>query len=85
MVLYILLPVWLLSRGWPTRAGVAMIVAALLPWIVWLFALSEPLGPGAGIALLLTACMLLLALVPLVIGIMQTVMRAVKARRGPAA
>lgn len=56
-----------------------MIMTALLPW-VWLVMFPEPLGPGAGIALMLTACMLFVALVPLVIGIIRSVLRFAKAR-----
>lgn len=49
-----------------------MIVAALLPWAVWLSS-REPLGPGAGFWLLITLVMLLLAFVPLAYGLVRWV------------
>ena len=81
LLLYVVLPIWMLSRGWPARAGLAMVVAALLPWMVWYLAVPEPWGPGAGLAALLTALMLLVALVPLLIGVILSVLRFARLRR----
>lgn len=47
-----------------------MIVAALLPWVVWLSG-DEPLGPGGGLLLPITAGMVVLALLPLAYGIVR--------------
>lgn len=69
IMLYIGLAVWLLPDGRLLRAGLAMSLAALLPWPVWLVLVPGRLGPGAGIVMMLTAAMLLLALVPMAIGI----------------
>lgn len=75
ILLYIGLPIWMLARRWPIRAGFAMIASALLPWVVWLTMIAGRLGPGAGIAMLLTALMAILALVPIAIGLFQVIGR----------
>ena len=80
MLLYVILPAWMLSRGWPIRAGIAMMVAALLPWAVLFATEPPPWGPGAGIALMITAAMLLLALVPIAIGIGSAMLRLLRKR-----
>ena len=81
ILLYIGLPCWLLARGQPLLAGMAMIFAALLPWIVWLSIVPGRLGPGAGIAMMLTAAMLVLAFVPLTIGAARAGFRFFAIRR----
>jgi len=70
----------MLGRGWLIRAGIAMIFAALLPWAVWLLQIQGPWGPGAGIALMATAAMLLVALVPIGLGVARTILRYARAR-----
>jgi hypothetical protein len=70
IALYVSIPLWMLVRGWPFRAGLLMVFAALLPWIVWLTTIRGRLGPGAGIVMMLTGLMLLLALVPMCIGVL---------------
>jgi hypothetical protein len=68
MTFYLILSCWMLTRGWPMRAGITMMSLALLPWAVWLSVMQGPLGPGAGIHLMVTAVMLLLALIPMGFG-----------------
>lgn len=75
LLLYVVVPTLLLMRGLPIRAGLAMIAVALLPWVIWTIAVPKPWGPGAGIALLLTAVQLLLALLPLLIGLTALIVR----------
>ena len=84
-VLYIILPAWMLSRGWLIRAGIAMIFAALLPWAVWFLQMPERWGPGAGMVLMLTAGMLLTALVPIGLGIVRAIRRSARASQKRAA
>ena len=67
---YLMLPAWLWPRGRPMIAGGAMIASALLPWTYWYLTAPRPWGPGAGAALVVTAGMLLLALVPVIDGAM---------------
>jgi hypothetical protein len=69
VTLYIGLSLWMLVRGWPIRAGISMIFTALSPWFIWLTSIEGRLGAGAGIAMMITAAMLLLALVPIGIGL----------------
>jgi len=83
LLLYIVPAVRLLSRGWLTRAGVAMIVAALLPWVVWLQEPPEAWGPLGGLLVLLTALLLVLALVPHLIGVIRCLVRYAKRKRNP--
>ena len=80
ILLYIGLPGWMLMQGRPFLAGIAMIVAALLPWMVWLSILPGRLGPGAGVAMILTAAMLVLAIIPLTIGIARAGLRLFASR-----
>lgn len=75
LLLYVGVPIWMLARGWPFRAGLVMIVTALLPWVVWLTTIQGRPGPGAGIVLILTALMLLMAFVPIGIGVAQAIAR----------
>ena len=79
LLAYILLPAWLLTRGRLFRAGMAMILAALLPWVVWLPQSHGSWGPGAGIAMMVTAAMLLVALVPVGLGVARLIMRSARA------
>jgi hypothetical protein len=80
ILLYLILPAWMLSRGWPIRAGIAMMFAALLPWAVVFATEPPPWEPGAGIALMFTAAMLLLAFVPIAIGIGYAMLRLLRKR-----
>jgi hypothetical protein len=75
VLLYLSVPAWMGAKGWPIRAGVAMITFALLPWVVWLFHVDEPFGPGAGVAMLATGAMLFIALLPLGYGLFRMVSR----------
>jgi len=54
MVLYLVVPWPLLIKGWPLRAGLGMLLAALLP-LTWQGLFSDSDAPGFGIMLLLTA------------------------------
>ena len=69
LVLYIVVAIWLLARQWPLRAGLAMVVVALLP-LVWqaIFTDSGALGFGLLAALLLVPAFLLIAAGLLVAG-----------------
>ena len=73
--LYILLPIWPLSRGRLIQGGMAMVAAALLPWTVWLSQLDEPFGPGAGLAALLTVVLLLVPAVLIAVGLARIAFR----------
>ena len=64
MMVYVVAPLVMLHQGWLKRAALTMIGASLLPWAVWI-ADSEPFGPGAGFALLITLIQLALALLPM--------------------
>jgi hypothetical protein len=79
LILYIVLPAWMLRRGWLIRAGIAMILTALLPWVVWHLQIQRPWGPGSGIALMVTAAMILAALVPIGLGVARTITRSARA------
>ncbi|MCP6373769.1 hypothetical protein NL455_28190, partial [Klebsiella pneumoniae] len=57
LLLYLLVPTWLLTRGKPISAGLSMIAVALLPWAVWFVTATELSGPGTGVAMLITAAM----------------------------
>jgi hypothetical protein len=83
-LIYIVLPAWMLIRGWPIRAALVMFVAALLPWAVWLVTMPKPWGAGAGFFVMITAVQLLLAVVPLVFGVVGASRRLLR-RRSPAA
>lgn len=76
LVLYIVLAASMLVRGWLLRAGIAMIFTAFLPWVVWFLQLQRPWGPGAGTAAMVTAVMLLMALVPLGLSVARTIRRS---------
>jgi hypothetical protein len=80
-LLYIVLPTWMLLRGWPLRACLTMIITALLPWAVFILMVPHPWGPGAGIVLFVTALQLLLALVPLTISVVSATSRLIRRRR----
>jgi hypothetical protein len=53
VVLYFAVPFYLLTRGWPLRAGVAMAVISLIPGYYY-FNVAEPDSLGLMILLLLT-------------------------------
>ena len=81
LLLYVILPMAFLVRGWPLRASLAMIATALLPWAVWFLTVPRPWGPGAGMVVMVTAGQLLLAAVPLAIGMVVAMRRGLRRRR----
>lgn len=85
LALFVTVPIWMLTRGWLIRAGVLMGFAAILPWCVWLTTIDGELGPGAGIVMMLSALMLILAAVPVIAGVVFKVSRLLSMRRGQAA
>src|SRR5947208_3618338 len=68
--LYVIAPLILGHLGKPSLAGLAMIAAAVLPWVAWTIA-DEPLGPGEGFTLILSALMLALGFVVLLAGLVR--------------
>ncbi len=83
MLSYVVLPPVMGHLDWPIRAGLTMVVTALLPWVAYeLF--NEPVGdaPGTGFAILLSAVMLLLALVPLSYGFVRMWRRRTRQAKG---
>ena len=79
-LLYVIVAAWLLCRGWPIRAGLGMLAAALLPWVIWFIALPHPWGPGLGIVAFLTLAQLLVALLPIAFGLAYICIRYVGKR-----
>jgi hypothetical protein len=75
---FLIIPAWMMSRGQIVAAGLAMIGIALSPWAVWILGGEDLSGPGTGIALLATALMSLLALIPIAVGISRSVYRRSK-------
>ena len=53
LALYVILPLVLLVRGWPMRAGLAMLFAAFLP-LLWQGMFTDSNAPGFGVLLILT-------------------------------
>jgi hypothetical protein len=72
---YFIIPAWMMSRGWIVAAGLAMIGIALLPWILWISVREDLSGPGTGMVMLLSAIMVLIALIPIAIGAARAVQR----------
>jgi hypothetical protein len=72
---YLIVPAWMMSRGRMFTAGLAMIGTSFLPWLVWISVREDLSGPGTGMVMMITALMLLLALVPIAIGAARAVYR----------
>jgi|GEM_PF-4137478 len=72
---YLIIPAWMIARGWIAVAGLAMIGMALLPWAVWILAREDLSGPGTGMVMLVTALMALLGLIPIAVGITRAIYR----------
>jgi len=78
VLLYIVPPIWMLVRkGWPVRAGLTMLVAAMLP-VAAMVASGEDLSPGAGMAVLMLAALVLIALLTIGGGVIANRIRALK-------
>jgi hypothetical protein len=82
-LLYIVPPAWMLARkGWPVRAGLTMLAASLLP-VAAMLAAGEDLPPGAGLALLMLAPFVLVALLTIPGGALANALRAHRLRETP--
>lgn len=78
VLLYIFPPIWMLVRkGWPVSAGLTMLVASMLP-IAAMVASGEDLSPGAGMAVLMLAPFVLIALLTIGGGVIADTIRALK-------
>lgn len=81
ILLYLFPALWMLFRKrWPVRAGLSMIGACVLPFLS-LLTTDEPMGPGGGILILAILPFVALALLIILVGTIQALVRQVRARR----
>jgi hypothetical protein len=73
-------PVWMASKGWPIRAGLTMLLAAILPTAV-MVAETDDLPPGAGFVIFVAIPFVLIALLTIIGGIVAAVVRAIQRAR----
>lgn len=76
-VLLFIPPIWMLSKGWPIRAGLAMLLAVLLP-IAAMLAAYDDLPPGVGMVLFAAIPFLIVAMLVLAGGIIAAAVRLAK-------
>lgn len=60
--------------GWPLRGGFLMIATAFLPWVDTISS-TEPLGPGAGVGILISGMQLLLGFAAIIYGVVLASLR----------
>ena len=79
-VFYVGASLWLLFKGWPLRAGLAMAAVSLLPLLVPDLPDSEAPGSGLPTAMMLLGALLMIA-TGLFMAAVRYVSRLLKARR----
>lgn len=85
-LLYIFPPLWMMiRRGWPIRAGLTMVAAALLPWVEAFAFKDGPWPPGAGIAMAFTAMLLFIAVATIATVIVLALVRLHRSAKGSGA
>jgi hypothetical protein len=76
-LLYAVVPIYLIYRGWPLRAGLAMLLVALLP-LTWQGVFTDSDAKGFGILL---AVMLPFPLLIIAWGLIAAILRGVRRLR----
>lgn len=80
-LLFIVPPLWMLSKGWPIRAGLTMLLAATCP-IAGMLANNDDLPPGAGLLVFAALPLVLVAVLIIMGGVVAAAVRAIR-RGGP--
>lgn len=73
LMLYLAVPIFLLTKGWPFRAGLAMLFVTLLP-LLWQAWFTDSDAPGFGVLLFV---MLPIPLALTAIGVLAALYRAI--------
>lgn len=78
ILLYVAVGIWLLSKGWPLRAGLAMGAIALLP-LTWQIKFTDSEALGAGFVAVI---LLLIPILLIIVGVIAPIVRRVRSVRG---